>query len=101
MIGESLIDVIDPDTNTVTTSVPLGERLHAAAGDGLVWASNGTSPETVDPRTGVVTGTWSGSSRSRPHGRSSSRNIPIAIGIGFDTAWILSVNGTVTAVRVS
>lgn len=57
-IGNSVINVIDPATNTITRSVSLGERLSQAAGDGFIWASTGMSLERIDPRSGDVTGTW-------------------------------------------
>lgn len=57
-IGNSVVTVIDPSTDTVTTSVSLGDYTWPAAGEGAMWASTGTTLERIDPSSGSVTDSW-------------------------------------------
>jgi dipeptidyl aminopeptidase/acylaminoacyl peptidase len=57
-IGNSVIEIVDPSSNTLAASAPLGAYVWPGAGDGSVWASTGTSLERIDPGSGAVVGTW-------------------------------------------
>lgn len=57
-IGDSVACIIDPGTDALVRSVPLGEYLWPGAGNGSLWASTGTILERVDPSSGDILGTW-------------------------------------------
>jgi hypothetical protein len=57
-IGDSVIEVVDPSTNTLAASIPLGAYVWPGAGDRSVWASSGRIVERIDPTSGDIVGMW-------------------------------------------
>jgi Tol biopolymer transport system component len=57
-IGNSVIEIIDPSTNTLAGSMPLGAYVWPGAGDGSVWASTGRILQQIVPGSGAIMGTW-------------------------------------------
>ncbi len=86
-IGNSVIEIVDPSTNTVTGSISLGAYLWPGAGDGSLWASTGTILERIDPGSGDVVGTWSLESTGD------------ALCVGAGGIWSIDPNGRNTVSR--
>ncbi|MGH2594628.1 MAG: hypothetical protein ACRDH7_01540 [Actinomycetota bacterium] len=57
VVGNSVVDIIDPMTDSLVRLVPLGAYVWPAAGDST-WASTGTTLERLDASSGDVIGAW-------------------------------------------
>jgi len=97
VIGNSVLNFIDPITNTITRSIPQDEYVWPAVGDGSVWISSGPSIMRLDPSSGEVVETW------------QVRSTGDALAVGAGGVWFLGADGrtisrwnpTVHAVDVS
>jgi Tol biopolymer transport system component len=58
-VAGTVLKIIDPATNTIKTSEPLGTYAWPAADETRLWTLDGRTIMSIDPATGNVLGTWS------------------------------------------
>jgi hypothetical protein len=127
VVGDAVLDLIDPATNSVAFHVPVGSYAHAAAGDGQLWVGTGTALERIDPSTGETTfsadstdgaaavgnGAVWGYHAAQPEltgadpvtGKTAVSidlpGSPIGLALSPGAVWVLNYDGTLTRVDVS
>jgi WD40 repeat protein len=129
-VAGTVLNIIDPATNTIETSEPLGTYAWPAADETRLWALDGRTIMSIDPATGNVLGTWSISntgdaaaageggvwflpSRAAVHRfdpstqridvsvRLDRDSTPIAMAVAPGSVWVLNYEGTVTRVGLN
>jgi hypothetical protein len=58
-VAGTVLKIIEPATNTIKTSEPLGRYAWPAADETRLWTLDGRTIMSIDPATGNVLGTWS------------------------------------------